>query len=174
MGKAKHGCRQSGCPVAYGLDVFGDKWTLVVVRDMVLKGKRYFNELLVTREKMASNILADRLKRLAEERVITKTQDPENASRFIYELTPKGKELIPLLLEVLRWGAKHVPNSDPVPELVRWVKKDRDGVTQAILESLKKNESFVHAHGFLRIPPLRTSGRPPRRGQSKPSAPKAG
>jgi DNA-binding HxlR family transcriptional regulator len=149
MGKAKHDCRQSGCGVAYGLDVFGDKWTLVVVRDMILLGKRYFNELLASPEKIASNILADRLRRLEEECLITKRQDPENESKFIYELTPKGKELIPLVLEVLRWGFKHAPNSSSPAGLVRWVKKDRDGVTKAILESLKKNESFVHAHGFL-------------------------
>ena len=153
MGKAKHDCRQSGCGVAYGLDVFGDKWTLVVVRDMILLGKRYFNEFLVSPEKIASNILADRLKRLEDECIITKTQDSENESRFIYELTPKGKELIPVILEVLCWGSKHAPNSNSPAELIRWVKKDRDGVTKAILESLKKNESFVHAHGFLRIRP---------------------
>jgi DNA-binding HxlR family transcriptional regulator len=173
MGKAKYDCQPSGRVAAHGLDVFGDKWTLVVVRDMILLGKRYFNELLASPEKIASNILADRLKRLEKECVITKTQDPENASKFIYELTPKGTQLIPLILELVCWGSKHGPNS-PVPELVRWVKKDREGVTKAILESLKKNESFVHAHGFLRIRPLKTSGRPARRGQSKPSAPRAG
>jgi DNA-binding HxlR family transcriptional regulator len=153
MGKAKHDCRQSGCPVAYGLDVFGDKWTLVVVRDMIFLGKRRFNEFLASPEKMASNILADRLKRLEEECVVTKRHDPENESKFIYELTPKGKELIPLILEVLLWGSKYAPNSNAPAELVRWVKKDRDGVTKAILECLKKNESFVHAHGFADTTP---------------------
>jgi DNA-binding HxlR family transcriptional regulator len=153
MGKAKHDSRQSGCGVAYGLDVFGDKWTLVVVREMALLGKRHFNELLACPEKMASNILADRLKRLEEEGMITKRQAPENESKFIYSLTPKGKELIPVILEVLRWGARYAPNCINPPELVRWVKKDRDGVTKAILESLKKNESFVHAHGFLHTTP---------------------
>ncbi|HJX89638.1 MAG TPA: helix-turn-helix domain-containing protein [Pyrinomonadaceae bacterium] len=149
VGKAKHDQRQSGCAVAYGLDVFGDKWTLVVVRDMIMWGKRHFNELLACREKIASNILADRLKRLEEECVITKTQDPENESKFIYELTPKGKDLIPLVLEIMVWGSQHAPNSDTPAELVRWVKKDRDGVTKAILESLEKNEPFVRAHEFL-------------------------
>jgi DNA-binding HxlR family transcriptional regulator len=153
MGKAKHDCRQSGCPVAFGLDMFGDKWTLVVVRDMIMWSKRHFNELLACREKMASNILADRLKRLEEECVISKTKDPENESKFIYELTPKGKDLIPLILEIMLWGSKHAPNSDAPPELVRWVKKDRDGVTKAILDSLKKNEPFVRAHGFVDTTP---------------------
>ncbi len=153
MGKAKHDCRQSGCGVAYGLDVFGDKWSLVVVRDMIFLGKRHFNELLASREKMASNILANRLKRLEEECVITKTQDTDHESKFIYELTPKGKELIPLILEIMVWGSKHAPNSDVPAELVRWVKKDRDGVAKAILESLKKKESFVHAHGFAETTP---------------------
>ena len=153
MGKAKHDCRQSGCGVAYGLDVFGDKWTLVVVRDMILLCKRHFNELLASPEKMASNILADRLKRLEEECVVTKTQDPENESKFVYELTPKGKELIPLILEVLLWGSKHAPNPTAPAELVRWVKKDRDGVTKAILECLKKNEPFVRVYGFADTTP---------------------
>ena len=148
MGKSKHDHRQSGCGVAYGLDVFGDKWTLVIIKDMMLSGKRQFNKFLASPEKMASNILADRLKRLEDEGVVTKTQDPDNEVKFIYELTAKGKELIPVILEVMLWGSKHAPNPSAPPELLRWVKKDRDGVTKAILASLKKNESFIRAHGF--------------------------
>jgi DNA-binding HxlR family transcriptional regulator len=148
MGKAKHDYRQSGCGVAYGLDVFGDKWTLVIIKDMILSGKRQFNKFLASPEKMASNILADRLKRLEEEGIVTKTQDPDSESKFVYELTLKGKELIPLIVEVMLWGSKHAPNPSAPAELLRWAKKDRDGVTKAILASLKKNESFIHAHGF--------------------------
>ena len=149
MGKAKHDHRQSGCGVAYGLDIFGDKWTLVIIKDMMLSGKRQFNKFLASPEKMASNILADRLKRLEEEGVVTKSQDPESEAKFIYALTPKGKELIPLILEIMLWGSKHAPDPSAPPALLRWVKKDREGVTQAILDSLKKNEPFLQAHGYM-------------------------
>ena len=149
MGNAKHDHRQSGCGVAFGLDIFGDKWTLVVVRDMILSGKRHFNEFSASSEKMATNILSDRLKRLEEEGVVNKVIDPDNVSKFIYELTAKGKELIPVVLEIMLWGSKHVANPNAPAALLRWAKKDRDGLVKAILDSLKKRESFLLAQGFV-------------------------
>src|SRR5215469_7597687 len=77
MGKARSDSRQSGCPVAFTLDTFGDKWSILVVRDMMLNGKKYYGEFLESPERIASNILAERLKRLEEARVITKQPDPE-------------------------------------------------------------------------------------------------
>jgi DNA-binding HxlR family transcriptional regulator len=148
MGKALHDCRHSGCGLAYSLDIFGDKWTLIIVRDMVMGGKRHFGEFMASPEKMASNILSDRLKRLEESCIVSRTQDPANESKFIYELTPKGKELIPLVLDLLVWGSRHDPNSNTPAALLRWLNKDRDGAIKAILKSLKDKESFVHAHGF--------------------------
>jgi DNA-binding HxlR family transcriptional regulator len=148
MGKARHDCRHSGCGLAYSLDIFGDKWTLVVVRDLIFTGKRYFGEFMASPEKMASNILSDRLKRLEESGIVSKTQDPENESKFIYELTQKGKELIPLVLEIMIWGAKHDPNSNTPPAFLRWLKKDREGAVKAILKCLKDKEPFILAYGF--------------------------
>jgi DNA-binding HxlR family transcriptional regulator len=143
MGKAKDGCRQSGCPVAYSLDVFGDKWTLVVIRDMLIEGKRHYGEFLESRERIASNILADRLKRLEDAGIVSREADPVNQSKIIYNLTPKGVELIPLLLEVVLWGTRHAAHASTPPEFVRKIKKDRAGTIREIVECLRNDESFV-------------------------------
>jgi DNA-binding HxlR family transcriptional regulator len=143
MGKPKDNCRQSGCPVAYGLDVFGDKWTLVVIRDMLMVGKRHYGEFLESPERIASNVLADRLKRLEDAGIVSKETDPGNQSKIIYNLTPKGVELIPLILEIVLWGTKHAPHTTMPAEFVRKIKKDKTGTIREIVECLKNNESFV-------------------------------
>jgi DNA-binding HxlR family transcriptional regulator len=143
MGKAKSNCRQSGCPVAFTLDTFGDKWSLLVLRDMFMNGKRYYGEFLESPEHVASNILADRLKRLEEARVITKNHDPENQKKYVYELTQKGVDLLPLMLEAITWGSKYLSGNTAPKEFLRRLKKDREAVTHEILESLKRKESFL-------------------------------
>ncbi len=99
--------RRSDCPISYSLDIFGDKWTLLVIRDLVFAHKRHFRELLSSTEKIASNVLADRLKRLEGCGIITRRPDPDSGRRVVYELTEKGIDLIPVLLEMARWGARH-------------------------------------------------------------------
>jgi DNA-binding HxlR family transcriptional regulator len=143
MGKAKSDCRQSGCPIAFTLDIFGDKWSILIVRDMILNGKKHYGELLESPERIASNILADRLKRLEEARIITKNPDPENRKKYVYELTQKGVDLLPLVLEAAIWGSKYVPENSTPKEFLRRLKKDRDAVTQEILESLRRKESIL-------------------------------
>ena len=123
MGKSKTDCRQSGCPISFTLDVIGDKWSLLIIRDMIFKRKKNFSEFLGSSEKIASNILTDRLKRLEEEGIITKMQDPDNLKKYIYELAPKGIDLIPMILEVILWGAKHDSNTVAPKEFIRRLKK---------------------------------------------------
>lgn len=148
VGKAKSKRRQSGCPVAFTLDTFGDKWSVLVVRDMILNGKKYYGEFLESPEHIASNILADRLKRLEEARVITKNPDPENQKKFVYELTQKGVDLLPLVLEAIAWGSKYVPKNSTPKELLRRLKKDRGAVAHGILKSLRRKESFIKVNGW--------------------------
>lgn len=143
MGKAKDGSRQSGCPVAYGLDIFGDKWTLVVIRDMLMTGKRHYGEFLESPERIASNVLADRLKKLEDAGIVSKKTDPGNQAKFIYTLTPKGVDLIPLFLEVVLWGTRHGTRTNTPPEFIRKIKKDRAGTIREIVECLRNDESFV-------------------------------
>jgi DNA-binding HxlR family transcriptional regulator len=109
--------RLSGCPIDYGLDIFGDRWTLLVIRDLLFGGKRHFKELMESPERIASNILTARLKKLEERGLIERTADPDNRKQVIYTLTEKGRDLTPVLVEMVRWGGRHDPNS-PVPKSV--------------------------------------------------------
>jgi DNA-binding HxlR family transcriptional regulator len=104
--------KRSSCPVSCALDILGDKWTLLVIRDILFMQKRYFQDFLESPEKIASNILSDRLKKLEECNIVFRQRDPSNARRIIYTLTDKGLDLSPAILELLRWGAKHDPESN--------------------------------------------------------------
>ena len=104
--------KRSSCPVSCALDILGDKWTLLVIRDIMFMRKQYFQDFLESPEKIASNILSDRLKKLEECSIVSRQRDPVNARRVIYALTDKGLDLSPAILELLRWGAKHDPASD--------------------------------------------------------------
>ena len=137
MAKSKTDNRQSGCPVAFTLDLIGDKWSLLIVRDMIFKGRRHFGEFLEANEKIATNILTDRLKRLEEGRIITKTQDPEHQKKYIYELTQRGIGLIPLMLEIILWGTKNDPNTITPKKFFRRLNGDKSGLAREIVEAIK-------------------------------------
>jgi DNA-binding HxlR family transcriptional regulator len=111
MSKKNAEARESGCPIAFTLDVIGDKWSLLVIRDMTVFGKKYYGEFLESPEKIATNILAERLKKLEAAEIITKRQDLDNQKKFIYQLTEKGHDLIPIIQQIMLWGAKHDPNT---------------------------------------------------------------
>ena len=98
------GIRRSGCAVSCSLDVLGDKWSLLIVRDMLFLGKCYFKEFLASGEGIATNILTDRLRRLEKSGVVTKHSDAENGRRIVYTLTEKGVALIPVIVELVCWG----------------------------------------------------------------------
>ncbi len=100
---------KSYCPQYLGLDVFGDKWSLLIVRDIAINGKKYFREFLQSEEKIASNILTNRLNTLEAEGIISKKSDPGHKQKIIYYLTEKGIDLFPILMEIARWSIKHKP-----------------------------------------------------------------
>ncbi len=103
--------RLSGCPIDYALEFFGDRWTLLVIRDLLFGGKRHFTELMESPERIASNILTARLKKLEESGLIERALDPNSRKQVIYTLTDKGRDLTPVLVEMVRWGGRHDPNS---------------------------------------------------------------
>ena len=107
MGK-KISNRRSTCPVSNVLDLLGDKWTLIVLRDMLLFGKKLFKELAESTEGIPTNILADRLKRLELAGLLTKEAYQSNPPRYAYHLTLKGMDLFPVLKEIIVWGAKYL------------------------------------------------------------------
>jgi DNA-binding HxlR family transcriptional regulator len=106
--------RRSRCPVACTLDVIGDRWTLLVVRDLV-RGKRRFAEFLDSSERIPTNILASRLKHLQDAGIITARRYSDRPPRMEYELTPKGEELRPVMREMVAWGVRHAGGRVPPP-----------------------------------------------------------
>lgn len=99
--------QRSKCPVNMAVEVIGDKWTLLIIRDIMFNGKRHFRELLASEEKIASNILTDRLAMLEDQGIITKKQDPDHKQKLIYSLTTKGVDLLPIIKEVGAWSFKY-------------------------------------------------------------------
>jgi len=106
---------RSPCPIANALDLLGDRWTLLVVRDLLLFGKRRFGELAASPERIPTNILTDRLRRLTADGIIEKTPYRERPVRHAYTLTAKGRDLFPVLRALIEWSAKHVPAAAKAP-----------------------------------------------------------
>ncbi|WP_457582208.1 winged helix-turn-helix transcriptional regulator [Ensifer canadensis] len=103
---------RSGCPINLSLEVFGDKWSLLIIRDMIFGGKRHFRELLRSQEGISSNILADRLKMLVEQGMLTKTDDPTHKQKAIYSLTEMTIALVPIMAHLGAWGRRYLPVSE--------------------------------------------------------------
>jgi DNA-binding HxlR family transcriptional regulator len=99
--------RRSGCPVSISLDIFGDRWSLLIVRDLMIRGYRAYREFLQSGEGIATNVLADRLRKLKAAGIITAAAGEKDGRRVNYRLTEKGIDLAPVLLELLVWGARH-------------------------------------------------------------------
>lgn len=109
------GFRRSACPIASTLDLVGDKWSLLVIRDM-LHGKRTYGELLASPEGIPTNLLADRLKRLEDAGIITSSVYQERPVRYAYALSEKGAAFGDVLLALVRWGRKHIPGTQTLKE----------------------------------------------------------
>ena len=107
--------KRSGCPINLALEVLGDRWSLIVIRDIMFGNRRHFRELLTRSEEgIASNILAARLKRLVEAGLLSRSDDPAHRQKGIYSLTEKAIQLVPVLVQLGAWGRRHLPTS---PEL---------------------------------------------------------
>jgi DNA-binding HxlR family transcriptional regulator len=102
---------RSYCPINLSLEIFGDSWTLLVLRDLMFSGKRHFRQLLQSDERISSNILADRLARLVEHELLTKSDDPTHKQKAIYSLTEKAIALLPIVVQIGAWGSRWVPDA---------------------------------------------------------------
>ena len=124
--------RRSDCPISFALDLFGDRWTLLVIRDLAFKGKNSFSDFLASDEGIARNVLADRLARLEAEGFIDKRPHPDNLRRSIYSLTECGLSLIPVLVEMILWSAREDPDTAADPDFVREATQDREGLLRRL------------------------------------------
>jgi DNA-binding HxlR family transcriptional regulator len=115
--------RRSACPLNASVEMLGDRWSLLIIRDMMLFGYGSFNQFLNSYERIATNILADRLRRLENYGIISSAPDPADGRKLIYSLTPKGIDLAPVLTEMVLWAAAYEPTGNP--SLVRLIRKDK-------------------------------------------------
>jgi DNA-binding HxlR family transcriptional regulator len=110
---------RSHCPINLSLEVFGDRWTLLILRDLVFGGKRHFREFLQSEERIASNILADRLNRLVTVGILSRADDPTHKQKAVYSLTEMGIELLPILIQISSWGRRYLAVGDEEGERTR-------------------------------------------------------
>ena len=131
--------RRSGCPVSISLELLGDRWSLLIVRDLMVRGYRTFKEFQESGEGIASNVLTDRLRRLQEVGIV-ESEAAEDARRVHYRLTERGIDLAPLLLDLLIWGARHERSSAP-PGLVERMERDREGFLAEVRRRWKDRDT---------------------------------
>ena len=136
--------RRSTCPINYWVEIFGDKWMVLLLRDIMFNGKNSFLEFRASAEKVSSAVLTEKLNLLLAEEIVTKVTSPKNASKFLYLLTDKGIELVPLMVEFLDWGSRYNPDGGPKPLLERI----KQGKKKAIAELQDTLRAERHSHGL--------------------------
>ncbi|HET7152440.1 MAG TPA: helix-turn-helix domain-containing protein [Candidatus Kapabacteria bacterium] len=136
--------RKSDCPINFAMELFGDRWTLLIIRDLMFKGKHSYGEFLHSEEKVATNILADRLSLLEQEGIVIKIADPSHGSKFIYTLSKKGIDLLPVLVEIILWSAKYDKHTAADMKFVKRAKQDRQNLLQEISNQLKQELISKH------------------------------
>lgn len=140
---SKHYDDMCGCPVLYGLGMFGDKWSLLIIRDIMFFGKRYYSDFLNSGENIATNVLADRLAGLEEKGIIQKEKDLENRSKYVYSLTKKGRDLLPVMLSIVNWSEKYDKKTRTPKSFIKALRRNPKKLQRDILEAIKNGEGFI-------------------------------
>lgn len=130
--------KRSDCPFSCSLDILGDKWTLLIIRDMVFSGKNTYSEFLKSPEGIATNILASKLLQLEENGIIEKLEHPDSKAKYLYKLTPKGIGLIPVLAEIYLWAEQHHAIPDEVKIKMEALKEDKEAAIKSLTERIEK------------------------------------
>jgi DNA-binding HxlR family transcriptional regulator len=129
---------RSGCPINLTLEVLGDKWSLLVLRDMIFGGRRHFRELLTRSEEgIASNILADRLRTLMEQGMLTRAADPSHKQKAVYSLTEKAITLLPVLAQIGAWGRRHLPVTEELSIRARLLEEGGPQLWDRFMDELR-------------------------------------
>jgi DNA-binding HxlR family transcriptional regulator len=130
--------KRSDCPISSILDIVGDKWSLLIIRDIMMSGKNTYNEFLKSEEKMATNILADRLVMLEWAEILTKEEHPDSKAKIFYRLTNKGIDLLPILVEMILWSDKYLAIAPQAKEFAKMLRKNKTNIIKQMSTSLKK------------------------------------
>ncbi|MBW8244792.1 helix-turn-helix transcriptional regulator [Muricauda oceani] len=134
---------RSDCPISSSLDIFGDKWSLLIVRDLMLHKSRTYGDFTKSAEKIATNILANRLQLLEDNGIIIKLPYPGNKVKGLYRLSPKGVDLIPVLIEIALWGGKNIPDTDNSSPFLQEVKRNKTKFLKKIMDNLLEEETNI-------------------------------
>ncbi len=123
----------SVCPIVYSLDIWGDPWSLVILRDVLIHNKRYYRQFLASREHISTNILSARLQSLVDAGMLTKTEG-SNRAQTSYRPTQKALDLFPVIFSIMHWGLKYNPNTDMSIPIMQELKRDERGLHQRLLK----------------------------------------
>ncbi len=137
--------RKSDCPVHFALEMFGDAWSLLIIRDLMFKGRTSYTDFLRSEEGIATNVLADRLVRLEEDGVIEKVAGSGRGSASAYRLTSKGIDLLPIMLEIIAWSARYDPKTAADRQFVRRLRRDPLGLEAEIRAEIAARSAAVDA-----------------------------
>ena len=129
---------RSGCPINLSLEVFGDKWSLLILRDIIFGGKRHFRELLRSEEGIATNILSDRLKTLVGLGMLTKADDPTHKQKAIYSLTEPAIELVPIMAHLGAWGRRWLPVTEELSIRAELLEEGGDAMWAQFMDELRE------------------------------------
>ena len=130
--------RRSGCPINLTLEILGDRWSLIVLRDMMFGNRRHFRELLTKSEEgIASNILADRLRRLVDEGLVSKADDPSHKQKALYSLTEMGIALVPVFAMMGAWGRRFLPVTEDLSIRAELLEEGGPALWEAFMEELR-------------------------------------
>ncbi|MEO8239404.1 MAG: helix-turn-helix domain-containing protein [Flavobacterium sp.] len=130
--------KRSECPISCSLDIFGDKWSLLILRDMMFLQKSTYGEFLKSEEGIATNILASRLQGLEDNQLIQKLEHPESKAKFLYKLTQKAIDLLPVIVEIYLWADKYSEIPADIKLTIKDVKKDKNEFIKTTTRQLKK------------------------------------
>ncbi len=129
--------KRSDCPVSCSLDIWGDKWSLLIVRDLMIAKQCTYGDFLKSDEKIATNILASRLQTLEENKIIIKSDHPDSKAKVLYKLTQKGIDLLPLMIEINLWAEKYFTIPAARKAMLKEVKKDKEKFIKTATKDLK-------------------------------------
>ncbi|HPN70881.1 MAG TPA: helix-turn-helix domain-containing protein [Saprospiraceae bacterium] len=137
MNKTK---KRSNCPVSCSLDIWGDKWSLLIVRDLMFAKECTYGDFLKSAEGIATNILASRLLVLEENKIIEKLDHPDSKAKVLYRLTRKGIDLLPIMIEINLWAEKYFTIPDDRKAMLKEVKKDKAGFIKTMSKELERHD----------------------------------
>jgi len=142
--------RRSDCPINFALELFGDPWSLLIIRDIVYFGKKTYGEFLASEEGMATNILASRLAHLEHQGLLVKKLSEQDKRKEEYVLTEKGLDLIPVLVEMANWSAEHDPRTAAPAAWIALVKAEREQMIRLMRETVQSGGAvFVGEKSLL-------------------------